>query len=173
MRGGESGGEIGRCVEKGCGSGMKVVTGGLGANGVYESHFAEDRDSEKSYLYIDVGGGSTELSYFSSNVLQYKQSFNIGTIRLLKNKVGDDEWDIFKTCIKQITKDQKEVVAIGSGGNINKVFSLSKRKEGRPLSIELLLDYYKDLSALSVTERIEKFNLREDRADVIVPALQI
>ena len=173
MRDAQNAGEIIKFIEKECGIGIKVITGDFEANLVYENHFAENLDIDKSYLYIDVGGGSTELSYFSSNVLQYKQSFNIGTIRLLKNKVGDDEWDIFKTCIKQITKDQKEVVAIGSGGNINKVFSLSKRKEGRPLSIELLLDYYKDLSALSVTERIEKFNLREDRADVIVPALQI
>jgi exopolyphosphatase/guanosine-5'-triphosphate,3'-diphosphate pyrophosphatase len=65
------------------------------------------------------------------------------------------------------------IIAIGSGGNINKVFSLSKKKEGKPLSIDLLKDYYKELSAVSLEDRIKVYKLREDRADVIVPALQI
>jgi exopolyphosphatase / guanosine-5'-triphosphate,3'-diphosphate pyrophosphatase len=124
-------------------------------------------------LYIDVGGGSTELTFYSNNSLIFKDSFNIGTIRLLKKAVPDETWDEMKNDIKLKTKGQKQVTAIGSGGNINKIFSLSKRKDGKPLSLELLRDYYKELSNVSLEDRINIYKLREDRADVIVPALQI
>ena len=87
--------------------------------------------------------------------------------------VTDRQWDEMKEVIKAVTKGHKEVVAIGTGGNINKVFSMSKRKDGKPLTLELLRDYYKELSSVPLAERISKYNLREDRADVIVPALQI
>jgi exopolyphosphatase / guanosine-5'-triphosphate,3'-diphosphate pyrophosphatase len=152
---------------------IEVISGDLEANLIYENHVAENMDKDHSYLYIDVGGGSTELSFFSNGILTYKKSFNIGTIRLLKNMVKDAEWDEMKEAVKAITKGHKEVVAIGTGGNINKVFSMSKRKDGKPLSLDLLKDYYKELGNVSLQERIIKYGLREDRADVIVPALQI
>ncbi len=152
---------------------IEVISGDSEANLVYENHVAENMDKDHSYLYIDVGGGSTELSFFSNGILIYKKSFNIGTIRLLKNMVTDKQWDEMKEVLKAVTKGHKQVVAIGSGGNINKVFSMSKRKDGKPLSLELLRDYYKELSNVSLEERIIKYDLREDRADVIVPALQI
>jgi exopolyphosphatase/guanosine-5'-triphosphate,3'-diphosphate pyrophosphatase len=87
--------------------------------------------------------------------------------------VKEWQWDEMKDVLKAVTKGQKEVVAIGSGGNINKVFSMSKRKDGKPLSLELLKDYYKELNSVALEERISKYGLRKDRADVIVPALQI
>ena len=152
---------------------IEVISGDTEANLVYENHVAENMDKDHSYLYIDVGGGSTELSFFSNGILIYKKSFNIGTIRLLKDMVKDWQWDEMKEVLKAVTKGQKEVVAIGSGGNINKVFSMSKRKDGKPLSLELLKDYYKELSNVSLEDRIKKYDLRGDRADVIVPALQI
>jgi exopolyphosphatase/guanosine-5'-triphosphate,3'-diphosphate pyrophosphatase len=152
---------------------IEIISGDLEANLVYENHVAENMDKDHSYLYIDVGGGSTELSFFSNGILIYKKSFNIGTIRLLKNMVTDIQWDEMKEVLKAVTKGQKEVVAIGSGGNINKVFSMSKRKDGKPLSLDLLKDYYKELGNVSLEDRIKKYDLREDRADVIVPALQI
>jgi exopolyphosphatase / guanosine-5'-triphosphate,3'-diphosphate pyrophosphatase len=152
---------------------IEVISGDLEANLIYENHVAENMDKDHSYLYIDVGGGSTELSFFSNGLLTYKKSFNIGTIRLLKNMVKDAEWDEMKEAVKAVTKGHKEVVAIGTGGNINKVFSMSKRKDGKPLSLDLLKDYYKELGNVSLQERIIKYSLREDRADVIVPALQI
>ena len=105
--------------------------------------------------------------------LVYKKSFNIGTIRLLKNLVKDSNWEEMKEALRIATKGHKEVIAIGSGGNINKIFSMSKRKDGKPLTLELLRDYYKELSNVTLEERINKYGLREDRADVIVPALQI
>ncbi|MBC7888366.1 MAG: exopolyphosphatase [Ferruginibacter sp.] len=152
---------------------IEVITGDLEAGLIYENHVAENMDNDHSYLYIDVGGGSTELSFFSNGILIYKKSFNIGTIRLLKNMVKEQDWDDMKDILRNVIKGQKEVVAIGSGGNINKVFSMSKRKDGKPLSLELLRDYHKELSSVTLSERITKYSLREDRADVIVPAIQI
>ncbi len=152
---------------------IEVISGDYEANLIYENHVAETMDKDHSYLYIDVGGGSTELSFFSSGILIYKKSFNIGTIRLLKNMVTEKEWDDMKDTIRAVTKGHKEVVAIGTGGNINKVFSMSKRKDGKPLHLELLRDYHKELSSVTITDRIVKYSLREDRADVIVPALLI
>lgn len=152
---------------------IEIISGDMEANLVYENHVAENMDSDHSYMYIDVGGGSTELSFFSNGILTFKNSFNIGTIRLLKNMVTEDHWDEMKSTIKTVAKGQKAVIAIGSGGNINKVFSLSKKKDGKPLSLELLRDYYKELEAFPIEERIIRYNLRKDRADVIVPALSI
>lgn len=152
---------------------IEVISGDYEAGLIYENHVAENMDKDHSYLYIDVGGGSTELSFFSNGILIYKKSFNIGTIRLLKNMVTEKQWDEMKETLRAVTKGHKEVVAIGSGGNINKVFSMSKRKDGRPLPIELLRDYYKELNSVTVEQRIETYGLRADRADVIVPALQI
>lgn len=152
---------------------IEVISGDMEAGLVFESHIAETLDKDHSYMYVDVGGGSTELSFFSNGVLTFKESFNIGTIRLLKNMVHEKTWELMKEVIKTVTKGQKEVMAIGSGGNINKVFSMSKRKEGKPLTLELLKDYHKELSNVSLEDRMRLYGLRSDRADVIVPALQI
>ena len=165
--------EIISSIKKATGIYVEVINGDMEANLVYENHVAENMDTDHSYMYIDVGGGSTEISFFSNGILVFKKSFNIGTIRLLKNMVTDLEWEELKNTLKAVTKGHKEVVAIGSGGNINKIFSLSKRKDGKSLNLDLLKDYYKELGAVSVQERIEKYSLRTDRADVIVPALQI
>ena len=153
---------------------IEVISGGDEASFIYENHIAEDLDKEHSYLYIDVGGGSTELTFFAESKLVFKESFNIGTIRLIKNQVEEKRWLDMKEFIKKETRGHdSDLVAIGSGGNINKVFSLSKRKDGKPLSLELLKDYYKELGSFSVQDRMRLYNLKEDRADVIVPALQI
>lgn len=152
---------------------IEVITGDMEAGLVYENHVAENMNKDNSYLYIDVGGGSTELSFFSNGILIFKKSFNIGTIRLLKNMVSDTNWDDMKDSIRTVIKGQKKVVAIGSGGNINKVFSMSKKKDGKPLTLDLLRDYYKELGSVTLEQRISTYNLREDRADVIVPAIQI
>jgi Exopolyphosphatase len=160
-------------VKRETGMDIRVITGQEEASYIYENHVAENMDKTKSYLYIDVGGGSTELTLFSGNRLVFKESFNIGTIRLLQNKVTEQHWQQMKDFLKTSLRGNNQVIAIGSGGNINKIFSLSKRKEGKPLSLDLLKDYYKEFSSFSVEERIHLYNLREDRADVIVPALQI
>ena len=160
-------------VQKEAGILIEVIDGDMEANLIYENHVAENMDNDHSYMYIDVGGGSTEISFFSNGILTYKKSFNIGTIRILKNMVTSAHWEELKNTIKAVTKDQKAVVAIGSGGNINKVFSLSKRKDGRPLPLELLKEYLIELEPMTIKQRILKYEFRDDRADVIVPALQI
>lgn len=152
---------------------IQVISGDEEASYIYENHIAENLDTEHSYLYIDVGGGSTELTFFARGKLVFKESFNIGTIRLLKQQVQEQQWNEMKEFIKLNTRGFNDLIAIGSGGNINKVFSLSKKKEGKPLSLELLKDYLKELSSVDLKQRMELYKLREDRADVIVPALQI
>ncbi|MBS1744734.1 MAG: exopolyphosphatase [Bacteroidetes bacterium] len=152
---------------------IKIISGDVEATMIYENHVAENLDREHAYLYIDVGGGSTELTFIADGKLRYKQSVNIGTIRILKDMVTDEHWNVFKEKVKQNVRSKLPVIAIGSGGNINKVFSMSKRKEGKPLTYELLKDYYKELSSFSVGERIRLYQMKDDRADVIVPALKI
>ena len=153
---------------------IEVISGGNEASLIYENHIAENLDKEHAYLYIDVGGGSTELTFFAGNKLVFSSSFNIGTIRLLKQQVTEAQWEGMKEYIKRETRNYlNNIIAIGSGGNINKIFSISKRKEGKPLHIELLKDYYKEFSSFSLEDRMQLYKLREDRADVIVPALQI
>jgi exopolyphosphatase/guanosine-5'-triphosphate,3'-diphosphate pyrophosphatase len=165
--------EIISLVKRETGIEIEVISGSDEASLVFENHIAENLDIEHSYLYIDVGGGSTELTFFSNNEMVFKDSFNIGTIRLLKNQVPDEAWDEMKSTIKTKTKGFKTVTAIGSGGNINKIFSISKRKDGKPLSLDLIRDYYNELNNVSLKDRISIYKLKEDRADVIVPALKI
>lgn len=153
---------------------IEIISGDTEANYIYENHIAENLDKDHSYLYIDVGGGSTELTFFADGAMRFKRSFNIGTIRLLKSQVDEFMWDEMRDFIKRETRGhERDMVAIGSGGNINKVFSLSKRKEGKPLTIELLKDYFRELGSFSLEDRMRLYKLREDRADVIVPALSI
>ena len=171
MRDAKNATEIINLIKKEANIQIEIIDGDMEANLIYENHEAENMDKANSYLYIDVGGGSTELSFFSNGLLVFKKSFNIGTIRLLKNLVASSEWEVMKNVIKNNTKNFKNIKAIGSGGNINKVFSLSKKKDGRPLPIDLLREYYNDIEPLSIPQRIEKYAFRADRADVIVPAL--
>lgn len=161
-------------VKKETGIEIEVITGDAEASYIYENHVAENLGSDSSYLYIDVGGGSTELTFFGDGKLIFKKSFNIGTIRLLKNQVDEFIWDDMRDFIqRKIKMNRGQIIAIGSGGNINKVFSMSKKKDGKPLSLDLLKDYFKEFSSVSVEERMKLYKLREDRADVIVPALSI
>lgn len=165
--------EIIEMVKEKTGIQIEVISGDTEATLIYENHIAENLETGHAYLYIDVGGGSTELTFFAEGKLVFKRSFNIGTIRLLKKQVEEDHWDELKEYIKKATKGFDDIIAIGSGGNINKIFSISKKKEGKPLQLDLLKDYYKEFNSFSVADRVRIYHLREDRADVIVPALQI
>jgi exopolyphosphatase/guanosine-5'-triphosphate,3'-diphosphate pyrophosphatase len=173
MRDASNAKDIIKKVKAETGIAIEIITGQEEASFIYENHIAENMTSEESYLYVDVGGGSTDITFFSDGKLVFKESFNIGTIRLLKNQVSEAAWDELKEFIRNRTAGYHHVTAIGSGGNINKIFSISKRKEGKPLTLELLRDYYKEFSNLSLEQRISFYKLREDRADVIVPALLI
>lgn len=152
---------------------IEIITGDEEATLIYENHVEENLDKKSSYLYIDVGGGSTELTFYEHGKMQYESSFNIGTIRILNDLVTEDMWYEMKSEIKKNIISKNNIIAIGSGGNINKIFSLSKTKDGKPMSTTMLKKYYKSMQHLSVADRMSQYQLREDRADVLVPALQI
>ena len=152
---------------------IEIISGDKEASMINQSHIAEGLDKSQNYLYIDVGGGSTELTFFSEGKMKYRESFNIGTIRLLKQQIHETVWDEMRDHLKLNIKTSLRTAAIGSGGNINKIFSLSKKKDGKPLTLQLLKDFHKELSSFTVEELIRIYKLREDRADVIVPALSI
>lgn len=173
MREAKNGKEIIDLIEKETGIQIEIISGDQEATLIYENHISEDIDKKSAYLYIDVGGGSTEVMFYDNEEILYKNSFNIGTIRLLTNIINEDDWLFMKTELKNNIKSKKTIVAIGSGGNINKVFSLSKLKDGKPMNINILRDFHRELSLLSIPERMVKYKLKEDRADVIVPALEI
>ena len=129
--------------------------------------------ADRSYLYIDVGGGSTEFTLFSEGTIKYSKSFKLGTVRLLNNMVQEATWVILHDWIKEFIKNSPDLSIIGSGGNINKLHKMSGRKEGEPLSYIWLNAQYHFLENLSYEDRISELGLNPDRADVIVPATRI
>ncbi len=173
MRDAKNGPKIIAEVKEDSGIDIEIITGDQEAALVFENHVADVLDKNYAYLYIDVGGGSTEITFYVDGKMAYEKSFNIGTIRLLNGLVKEEAWKEMKEEIRKNINSNKPVVAVGSGGNINKIFSMSKTKEGKPMSSAFLKKYHKEMSGLSVAERMSKYNLREDRADVLVPALQI
>ncbi len=173
MRDAKNGQEIIDIVKEQSDINIEIITGDEEATLIYENHVAEGLDKDFAYLYVDVGGGSTELTFYENNEMKYEHSFNIGTIRLLNGLVTPKIWDDMKDEIKDKIKSKKTVVAIGSGGNINKIFSMSKTKDGKPMPVSVIKKYLKEMEKLSVEERMQLYQIREDRADVIVPALTI
>ncbi len=173
MRDAVNGAEVAATIKAVTGIEIQILSGAQEANMIYETHITEKINTGSTCLYIDVGGGSSELTLFSKNQIIFKESFNIGTIRILQNKVNEAQWDHLKIFVKDHIRPYKNIHAIGTGGNINKIFSLSKRKEGSALPIQSLRNYLKEFSQSTVEERIHIYGFREDRADVIVPALQI
>ena len=152
---------------------LEVISGDLEAEIIYENHIAELLDATKSYLYIDVGGGSTEVTLFHKSAVAFQKSFNIGTVRLLTNKVEDATWEDLKQTLKEIGKTYPKLVAIGSGGNINKIYSMINSKNIKSIPIEVIREFLRVLDPMSVEERMHTYLLKRDRADVIVPALRI
>jgi exopolyphosphatase/guanosine-5'-triphosphate,3'-diphosphate pyrophosphatase len=174
MREAENGPAIMALIRESCGLQVEIIDGKTEAQIIYANHIAEDLDPSNDYLYIDVGGGSTELTLFSKNEPIASRSFNIGTIRMLNNLVSKELWSEMKEWTKALARDRKRpVVAIGSGGNINKIFKMSRKKPSRPLSYEKLKQLFEMLSSYSFEEREKVLGLNPDRADVIVPAARI
>lgn len=152
---------------------VELIDGKTEAGIIYSNHVEENLNKKNSYLYIDVGGGSTELTLFSKGKCLTSQSFNIGTIRLLHKKVYKEYWDFFRAWIKLETKNIKPLIAIGSGGNINKLFKMSEKKGNKPLSYKKLKTLSQKIESYSYDERIKLLGLNVDRADVILPAAKI
>jgi len=130
-------------------------------------------DKNKTYLYVDVGGGSTEFTVIKNGKALASKSTKIGTVRLLNNIVKKSIWVDLKQWIKDNTKAYEDIEVIGSGGNINKIFKISGKAVGKPLTYFYLSSYYKKLKSHSYEERITELDLNQDRADVIIPATRI
>ena len=152
---------------------IEIIDGKTEADIIYSNHIEEHLDINSSYLYIDIGGGSTEITLFAKNKAVASQSFNIGTIRMLHNKIDKEYWNYFKTWVRNVTNGYKPLVAIGSGGNINKLFKMSGRKPDKFLSTSKLKAIYDTLESYTYEERMQIMGLNPDRADVIVPASKI
>lgn len=165
--------EIVERVKKEAGINIEVIDGKTEADIIYSNHIEEHLDKSNNYLYIDIGGGSTEITLFSKNKAMVSQSFNIGTIRMLHNQIDKEYWSYFKNWVNEITAGYKPLIAIGSGGNINKLFKMSGRKPNKPLPTSKLKGMYEVLESYTYEERIKVLGLNPDRADVIIPASKI
>ncbi len=173
MREAKNGKEVVKKIFDKTGIKIEIIDGEQEAQIIYSTHIAELLNPDKSYLYIDVGGGSTEITLFSNNSFILSRSFPIGTVRLLNNMVNEKNWKEMKKWLRDIRSQYPELAIIGSGGNINKIFSLSRKKPGKPLSYDELNKMYLKFKKLSLEERIRYVRLNPHRADVIVPAAQI
>lgn len=152
---------------------LEIVEGQREAKIIYASHIEQSLDKKKNYLYIDVGGGSTELSVFCNGEMVASRSFNLGGIRILDNQDKDETWSEMKDWVKQNTQPYKNLSGIGTGGNINKLFRMADLKDGSPLTFAKLRSLYLYLNSFSLKDRINVLGLNQDRADVIIPASEI
>lgn len=173
MREAQNGQSIIKLIKNRANIDLEIIEGQREANIIYANHIEDTLDINKNYLYIDVGGGSTELSVFVNKVPVASKSFDIGTIRILDNQDKEETWEEMKLWVKEQTKYHKNLAGIGTGGNINKLYRMSNEKEGMPLTFLKLKSMYNQLSGHSLKERIQVFGLNPDRADVIIPAAEI
>jgi len=152
---------------------VEIIDGRKEAEIISYSKISDFINTQKTFLFVDVGGGSTEFTFINEGKNIISKSFKIGTVREINNLVDDRAWIAIKNWIKKNSKKYDKITLMGSGGNINKLFKLSNTKEGKPLSKIKLNQLYKDLMSLSYEERIISYGLNTDRADVIVPAAKI
>ncbi len=173
MRDASNGAAIIERVKTESGINVEIIDGKNEAALVFSNHIEELLNPKFAYLYIDVGGGSTELTLYYTNKVIAAKSFNIGTVRMLLDKVDKAEWEEMKSWLKRNTLGIHPLSAIGSGGNINKIFKMSGKKETKHMSYEKLKNIYDMLCSYTYQERIERLDLKPDRADVIIPAAKI
>lgn len=160
-------------VKKKAGIKIELIDGKKEAEIISHTTILANQGHNSNYLYVDVGGGSTEFSVLKKGKRIVSKSFKAGTVRMINNMVNDKVWLEIEKWIKMNTKGIEKIQLLGSGGNINKVFKLSNIKDGNPLTYFNLKSFYQDLKKLSYEERILRYNLNLDRADVILPALEI
>jgi len=173
MREAKNGAEVVNRIQEEADIKLEIVHGQKEAKIIYASHAEINIDKSKDYLYIDVGGGSTELSLFSAGDLLASKSFNIGTIRILDNQDKEETWDEMREFIREHTRQFKGLSGIGTGGNINKLYKLAQEKDNAPLTFIKLKSLYTYLNSFSLKDRINVLGLNQDRADVIIPACDI
>jgi exopolyphosphatase/guanosine-5'-triphosphate,3'-diphosphate pyrophosphatase len=173
MRESENRDEIVRRVREASGLDLEVVSGRTEAEIIFANHSERDLNGRADCLYIDVGGGSTQLTLFAAGRSAASRSFDIGAIRILKDLVRPEQWRDMRAWVAETTSGRDEVRGIGSGGNINKIFLMAGKKTGRPVTAKMLKELERLLASYGVEDRVRVLGLRPDRADVIVPALTI
>jgi exopolyphosphatase/guanosine-5'-triphosphate,3'-diphosphate pyrophosphatase len=173
MREASNGRELAEIIEAKSGLSINIIDGNDEAAIIASTDLKNLIQDDKVFLYVDVGGGSTELTVFANGANVSSQSFKLGTVRMLEGLVDDCVWEEMEAWIKNETKDFKGVSMIGSGGNINTIFKKSGKKLGKPLSYFYLSSYYELIKSLTFEERITELDMNPDRADVVVPATRI
>ena len=152
---------------------IEVIHGQTEANLIFSTFKTQKLDPNQSYLYIDVGGGSTEVTLLKNNERQEARSFKIGTVRILKGKVKEKAWQEMRDWVAEICTSENDLIAIGTGGNINRYFKMSGLAYGELMNFDQLKKLHEEVEELSFEDRMRTLNLRHDRADVIVPAGEI
>lgn len=173
MREADNGHEVAKKLKKETGININIIDGNDEAAIIATTDLKELIQTEKTFLYVDVGGGSTEFTLFSNGKTVDSKSFKLGTVRIINNMIKENIWEEVETWIKTATKPYKKVSLIGSGGNINHIYKNSGKKIGKPLSYFYLGSYYEMIKSLSYEKRITELNMNPDRADVVVPATRI
>jgi exopolyphosphatase/guanosine-5'-triphosphate,3'-diphosphate pyrophosphatase len=165
--------EVIKEVKKKTGIEIQVIDGKREAEIIATTNIFESINKNRTFLFIDVGGGSTEFSVLVKGDRVVSKSFKVGTVRMINNMVSEKVWKEIKEWVVTHTKHHSKLALLGSGGNINKLFKIAKVKEGRPLSMIKLNQLYNELNQLDYNERILQWELNPDRSDVIIPATQI
>ena len=175
MRDARNGRTIIKKIEKDTGIRIEIIDGQEEARMIYNEHIECMEDRLGNYMYVDVGGGSTEINLLTNGELVWSVSYNIGTVRMLSNAVKEGTWQQMEEELMKVTEGVAAINIIGSGGNINKLFRLADKKDKKlqRLPVSSLQTVYDVLKPLTPEERVEAFSLKQDRADVIVPAAEI
>ena len=173
MRESKNGKDVVKLIQKEAGIDINIINGKTEAKIISSTDLSELIDGSKSYLYVDVGGGSTEFTFFSHGKIVASKSYKMGTVRLLDKKNNKETWKDIERWIKEHSEGLGQISLIGSGGNINTIFKRSGNKLGKPLSYIYLNAHYKFLKSMTYEERISELSLNPDRADVIIPATKI
>lgn len=177
MRDAKNGAEVIRHISRDTGINIEIIGGAEEARIIYSNHLECMADRKGAYLYVDVGGGSTEVNFLIDGELHSSVSYNIGTVRLLTGMVRDDEWVRMQDDLQQMLPlvSSGHINIIGSGGNINKIYRMASVKNAvkQRMPVSSVRAIYNQLNTLSVEQRMEQYNLKDDRADVIVPAAEI
>lgn len=173
MREAENGAEIVLKLYENTGIKIEIIDGDEEAEIIAATDINTYLNEGKAYLYVDVGGGSTEFTVIDKGEKIASHSSKLGTVRMINNLVNENVWMDVKEWIKTHTKDHQKISLLGTGGNINSVYKSSLIQIGKPLKLSYLKKYYKKIKSISYEERIATHLLNQDRADVIVPALKI